>query len=208
MNNEMIYIQTMTSLELSELSGKEHKNVKRDIENILSNVGIDILKFEHVVKNHKNQDVAIYRLPKAETLLVTSKWNDKLRWKIIQELERQTENLTPAEQLLWNAQRLVDQEREQARLTKRQLELEESQNEIKAQVTALVEGDGYFTAMAGCRLQGIPADDKVANRVGRRASKICRQKGLYIGTAPHPRYGTQNTYPKEIVEQAINELFH
>lgn len=83
-------IQTMSSLEIAKLTGKEHRNVMRDIKKILKEAEIDILIFENVSKNSQNQSVATYNLPKRECDLVISGYSVKYRLAIIdrwQELE-------------------------------------------------------------------------------------------------------------------------
>ena len=42
---------TMSSRDISELTGKEHKNVCRDIRNMLDVLGKDRLSFEHIFKD-------------------------------------------------------------------------------------------------------------------------------------------------------------
>ena len=41
-------VQTMGSREIAELTGKEHRNVKRDCETMFSELEIDVLSFEHI----------------------------------------------------------------------------------------------------------------------------------------------------------------
>lgn len=74
---------TMSSVEISELTGKRHADVKRDIENVLNQAEIDISRFAHVSKNSINQNVKIYRLPKRECDLVISGYSVKYRLAII-----------------------------------------------------------------------------------------------------------------------------
>ncbi len=74
--------QTMSSLEVAELTGKEHFNVRNDIERILKEAEIDILGFQDVSTNHKNQSVKIYNLPKRECDLVISGYSVKYRLAI------------------------------------------------------------------------------------------------------------------------------
>lgn len=106
MNNELIKIETnenknevtITSLEIAELTGKQHFIIIRDIEEQLSNLG----QYKFVLSNYldtyttkQNKQVKMYRLPRREALIVVSGYNVKLRAKIIdrlEELEKQLKN--------------------------------------------------------------------------------------------------------------------
>ncbi|WP_210482800.1 Rha family transcriptional regulator [Microvirga antarctica] len=107
---------TMSSLEIAELTGKQHSHVMRDIRAMLDQLagagGIStfgdtfqrgvvsgndtpkggLLNFEHTHQNPQNgQSYPIFRLPKRETLILVSGYSVELRAKIIdrwQELER------------------------------------------------------------------------------------------------------------------------
>ncbi|ADR51965.1 anti-repressor protein [Candidatus Liberibacter solanacearum CLso-ZC1] len=46
--NRASNIKTMSSREIAKLTGKEHKHVLRDIENILKDAEIDQSKFGHI----------------------------------------------------------------------------------------------------------------------------------------------------------------
>ena len=74
---------TMSSLEIAELTGKQHRHVKRDIEKMLSDLQLDIPKFGQVSTNEQNQQVSSYQLPKRECLILVSGYSTKLRAKII-----------------------------------------------------------------------------------------------------------------------------
>lgn len=81
---------TMTSREISELTGKNHKEVTRDIYNVLTQAEIDASKFAHTYQDSQNRDQREYRLPKRECDLVVSGYSVKYRLAIIdrwQELE-------------------------------------------------------------------------------------------------------------------------
>ena len=121
------------------------------------------------------------------------------------EMERQSRKvLTPAEQLLENAKRLVAHEKELAVINARQDTLEREQFETKVQVAALVEGEGYYTIVGYCNLHNKKVDSKSAAALGKRASDLCKSQDILIGNASHPLYGKVNTYPKEILERIIN----
>lgn len=77
---------TMSSLEIADLTRKEHKNVKRDIEAIFRSLELDALNFEHIYKDTRNRLQISYALPKdlVQTLIVGYSIN--LRYKVIQRL--------------------------------------------------------------------------------------------------------------------------
>lgn len=100
--NELINIQneiTMTSLEIAELTGKEHRNVLRDIEEQLGQLKeISLLKFEQSYTNARGRVYKMYRLPKREVLILIAGYSVQLRAKIIdklEELERKIKSQTP-----------------------------------------------------------------------------------------------------------------
>lgn len=74
---------TMTSREIAELTGKDHKNIIRDIETTLLQAEIDALKFEHIYIDTQNRSQREYRLPKRECDLVISGYSVKYRLAII-----------------------------------------------------------------------------------------------------------------------------
>jgi Rha family phage regulatory protein len=93
MNAVSVPDQTMTSRDIAEIAGKEHRNVMRDIRAMLVELHGEggMLRFEHTLRNEQNgQSYPIYRLPKRETLILISGYSVELRAKIIdrwQELE-------------------------------------------------------------------------------------------------------------------------
>lgn len=89
-------VTTMSSREISELTGKNHFDVKRDIQNILLQAEIDASKFAVIYKDSQNRNQSEYSLPKRECDLVISGYSVKYRLAIIdrwQELEQQVVKL-------------------------------------------------------------------------------------------------------------------
>ena len=99
--NELINAQneiTMTSLEIAELTGKQHGHIIRDIEEQLGALG-GLSKFGDTYIHPQNKQVyKMYRLPKREVLILVSGYSVQLRAKIIdklEELERKLKAQTP-----------------------------------------------------------------------------------------------------------------
>ena len=95
MNNNLMVIEssnvlTMSSLEIAELTGKEHRNVVRDIRNMLNQLEIQSAQFGADYKDSKGRTYQCYNLPKDETLCLIAGYNVQVRMRIIkrwQELE-------------------------------------------------------------------------------------------------------------------------
>lgn len=99
--NELINAQNeiiMTSLEIAELTGKQHGHIIRDIEEQLGALG-GLSKFGDTYIHPQNKQVyKMYRLPKREVLILVSGYSVQLRAKIIdklEELERKLKAQTP-----------------------------------------------------------------------------------------------------------------
>ena len=90
--------QHMTSLEIAELTGKQHKNLMRDIRNMEPAwEKVQGLKFElssriYQLPNGGTKEVPCYVLNKTECLYIATKFNDEARAKLVlrwEELEHE-----------------------------------------------------------------------------------------------------------------------
>lgn len=89
--------RTMSSRELAELTGKLHKNVKRDIAAMLKDLHVDALKFERIYLDGMNREQTEYLLDREHTDCLLTGYSAPLRMKVIrrwQELEQAS--ATPA----------------------------------------------------------------------------------------------------------------
>ncbi|WP_321868645.1 Rha family transcriptional regulator [Paraburkholderia tropica] len=121
---------TMSSREISELTGKRHPDVVRDLKNLMAELEQDVSRFARIYSDAMNRDQTEYELPKRETLILVSGYSAKMRAAIIdrwQELERGAapKIATPAELMLGMAQTLVDQERKLVEVDSRVAALED-----------------------------------------------------------------------------------
>lgn len=79
----------MTSLEIAEVTGKQHKNLMRDIRNMeLAWEKITGLKFElcektYMMANGVEKSQPFYQLTKTECLYIATKFNDEARAKLV-----------------------------------------------------------------------------------------------------------------------------
>lgn len=87
---ELTQVETMTSREIAELTGKEHSNVMRDIRNIVNNLGEEKGQFifeESYYINQQNKEQPMYKLDKKSCLLLASGYSVILRARIINRWE-------------------------------------------------------------------------------------------------------------------------
>ena len=73
----------MSSLAIAEITGKEHRNVLRDIKDMLDELEIGALKFEGTYLDVQNKQRPMYNLPKRECMILVSGYDTKLRASII-----------------------------------------------------------------------------------------------------------------------------
>lgn len=194
--NTINNIETMTSREMAELSGKRHDNVLRDIKNILENIDLDVLKFEDIYLDSQNREQTEYKLPRNLVLLVTSKWSDVQRWKIIQKLEEQPQ-LSEMQLIAQMALNMHEVNVKQAEHEKR-LEAIEKKQELQNGTT------GYMTVLAYGRWKKINMPLSMSGSIGRKCTKYCKTNGINIGKIPDERFGQVNSYPVEVIEEIIN----
>ena len=82
----------MSSREIAELCGKEHKNVLADVRKMLAELMIQPAEFSARYIDAKGESRECFNLPKRESLILISGYSVELRAKIIdrwQELEAQ-----------------------------------------------------------------------------------------------------------------------
>jgi phage regulator Rha-like protein len=83
----------MSSREVAELTGKQHKHVMDDVRKMLNSLDLQSADFTADYTDAKNRTYQCFNLPKRETLILVSGYSIELRAKIIdrwQELEKKT----------------------------------------------------------------------------------------------------------------------
>jgi len=87
--NENQNIQTMTSLEIAELTGKQHKNIMQAIRNMepawekVQGLKFQLSSRTYQLPNGGTKEVPCYVLSKTECLYIATKFNDEARAKLV-----------------------------------------------------------------------------------------------------------------------------
>ena len=136
-------------------------------------------------------------------LMLVKTFTDDLSWKVQRELikgyfiaKEFVKPLTPAEQLLAQAQLMVNMENRLNILEKNNARLE---NNLRRTIT-----NEYFTVIGYANFRGIDANKYNSSVIGRKASKICKDCGLAIGKVIDSKYGTINTYPLDVLDEIFS----
>ena len=88
-------VLTMSSLEIADLTGKQHKNVLADIRKMMDDLEINSAEFTAQYKDSTGRSLPMFNLPKDETLCLIAGYNVQVRMRIIkrwQELEEANKN--------------------------------------------------------------------------------------------------------------------
>ena len=176
-------VQTMSSLEIAELTGKSHSHVLRDIRNIEGSLS-DESKVGFVERiNNLGFTVkdSVYYLSKRDTLLLVSGYSVELRARIIdrwQELEAQVAKPAVPQTYLEALKALVAAEEE-----KEQLKLILQQTEKYYDVLRVIKANPDF---------GLDA-----KKLWRPLKNWCVEANVEIKKVFCERYGEVNAYPRE-----------
>jgi phage regulator Rha-like protein len=76
-------LSNMSTREIAELTGKEHRNVMRDARNMLEQLGKDVLSFGATYHDAYGRPQPVFNLPKDLTLTLVAGYSISLRAKII-----------------------------------------------------------------------------------------------------------------------------
>ncbi|CAL7890916.1 Rha family transcriptional regulator [Fusobacterium necrophorum] len=198
--NQITNVNTMTSIEVAELTGKEHKNILADIRDESKKLEIQGIRAELIFQpgeylDKNNQARPMYNLTKEGVLQLAARYDAVVRFKLIERVTKPQKPLSIPQQLLQNAQYLVEMENRVSTVEKGIARLEHNQRRT---VTS-----NHLTVIAYANMKGIKPNQYHAPSVGKKATKLCREQGLAIGSVVDSRYGLINTYPVEILDQVF-----
>jgi hypothetical protein len=103
--------------------------------------------------------------------------------------------LSPAEQLVHQAQMLVEQERKLQNHENRLSAIEErTKNSLDMP---------YYTIVAYAIKNRMSIDNRTAARYGQKAANLCKKMRLGIGSVPDEKWGKINSYPEQVLRQVF-----
>ena len=192
----------MSSKEIAELTDKNHGHVKRDIENMFSQLDLDVSRFGYIYLDSMKREQAGYLLDKDLTLTLVSGYSIPLRHKIIkrwQELEK-TKILSPAEQLLENAKMLVAIEKKQQEHELKLKQIEQLAIQANSYNSA---NTGFMTIRGFCNIHKIKQSMREAIQKGKEASALAKEYSIITKKAKDEMFGEVNVYPVELLEEVF-----
>ena len=111
------------------------------------------------------------------------------------------------EQLLMNAQWMVEAENRINNVENEVAETRENIGVMQKEISRIEHNErrtitsDHLTVIAYANMKGIKPNTYNSSAVGKKATKLCRDRGLLTGTVVDSRYGYINTYPIEVLDE-------
>jgi phage regulator Rha-like protein len=197
---------SMTSREIAELVGSRHSNVMTSIERLMAsgtistaapqvfeeinNLGLPVQRKHYVFSGEQG---------KRDSIVVVAQLSPEFTARLVDRWQELEKPRTTGDALVSMALAYREHERRIAAI-------EQEQEVTKQKIAEIVGGEDYATAKGYARTHGLPADRESLNALGRRASAMCRQRGIRPGKVTDEVWGEVNSYPREILKAAAEEL--
>ena len=219
-----------TSLLVAETFEKEHRNVLKSIRKLMSatNVAVAQMFDETTYVNEQGKEQPMFFMNRdGFTLLAMGFSGEKaLKFKVdyinaFNKMEaelksQQTKQLSAAESLLQSVQLLVAHERQLAILEHNQKNMQGAISSLYDKVygmqfqTNMIEQKlnneiDRYTVIGYCSAHNIPMTRKEAAIIGGTCSRMCKKRKIFVESIADPRFGKVNTYPSELIAEAIKD---
>ena len=200
---QLATVTQMTSLEVAEITGKEHKSILRDIRDEIEKLESQRIFTEHIFVPSEYQDrtgrtLPMYILTREGVLQLAARYDAVVRFKLIEKVSQPAKVLSPVQQLLAQAQILVEMD---SRVEAVEQGVRRLEHNCRRTITS-----NQLTVIAYANMKGIRPDEYNSSVVGRKATKLCKERNVLVGKVVDSRYGLINTYPEEILDEIFFEL--
>lgn len=166
---DIVRKETMTSLEIAEVTGKQHAHIMRDIRKLLeqgvSESNFGLTSYRQAQPNGGSKDVPMYQLTKKGCLILVSGYDALLREKIINRWEELENQVRKSEIVMPNFSNPAEAARAWADQFERNLALEANNKELKEENQTLAPKGEYF-------------DDLVARNLLTNFTKVAHQLNI------------------------------
>ena len=200
---QLATVTQMTSLEVAEITGKEHKSILRDIRDEIEKLESQRIFTEHIFVPSEYQDktgrtLPMYILTREGVLQLAARYDAVVRFKLIEKVSQPAKVLSPVQQLLAQAQILVEMD---SRVEAVEQGVRRLEHNCRRTITS-----NQLTVIAYANMKGIRPDEYNSSVVGRKATKLCKERNVLVGKVVDSRYGLINTYPEEILDEIFFEI--
>lgn len=202
---EISNINGMSSLEIAEIVGKEHNKILRDIRDEVEKLEKQGIRAEAIFGlgeylDKNNQKRPMYILTKEGVLQLAARYSAVVRFRLIEKVIVPGNAVSVPQQLLAQAQYLVDVENRLSTVEGNMAGLQKGISRLEHNERRAVTSN-HLTVIAYANMKGINPGSYNSSSVGRKATKLCRDRGLLTGTVVDSKYGLINTYPLEILDE-------
>ena len=199
---QLTTVTQMTSLEVAEITGKEHKSVLRDIRDEIEKLESQRIFTEHIFVPSEYQDktgrtLPMYILTREGVLQLAARYDAVVRFKLIEKVSQPAKVLSPVQQLLAQAQILVEMD---SRVGAVEQGVRRLEHNCRRTITS-----NQLTVIAYANMKGIRPNEYNSSAIGRKATKLCKERNVLVGKVVDSRYGLINTYPEEILDEIFFE---
>ena len=199
---QLTTVTQMTSLEVAEITGKQHSHIMRDIRDEIEKLELQRISTESIFGLSEYQDktgrtLPMYVLTREGVLQLAARYDAVVRFKLIEKVSQPAKVLSPVQQLLAQAQILVEMD---SRVGAVEQGVRRLEHNCRRTITS-----NQLTVIAYANMKGIRPDEYNSSVVGRKATKLCKERNVLVGKVVDSRYGLINTYPEEILDEIFFE---
>ncbi|WP_223553418.1 Rha family transcriptional regulator [Pseudomonas sp. BF-R-01] len=106
-NSENVSRTTMSSREIANVTGKRHPDVKRDIQSMAIELGVDVSAFAHIYRDSMNREQTEYLLDREHTDCLLTGYSAPMRMKVIRRWRELEQQQGAREQVLLSGTKVV-----------------------------------------------------------------------------------------------------
>ena len=199
---QLTTVTQMTSLEVAEITGKQHSHIMRDIRDEIEKLELQRISTESIFGLSEYQDktgrtLPMYVLTREGVLQLAARYDAVVRFKLIEKVSQPAKVLSPVQQLLAQAQILVEMD---SRVGAVEQGVRRLEHNCRRTITS-----NQLTVIAYANMKGIRPDEYNSSVVGRKATKLCKERNVLVGKVVDSRYGLINTYPEEVLDEIFFE---